>query len=279
MPISASDSGRLDVTGLTAGYGPVTVVRDVNLRVDSGEFVCLLGANGVGKTTLLRAIVGDADVSDGIVSFDGHRLTETSSHRLTRAGVAIVPEGRALVGDISVRDNLLLGSIPWNRKYSSAEISTSMDEIFDRFPILGKRRSQLAAHLSGGEQQMLAIGRALMSRPRLVVLDEPSLGLAPLLVRQVFDDLAAANRDGLTILVAEQNAAAALRVAQRSLVMAGGQIVREGTASSLRDSDELRAMFLGASNDREAPESAVVASCSEAIDQPSPTHHHEENHQ
>ncbi len=278
MPISVSDDGRLDVTGLTAGYGQVTVVRDVTLRVDRGEFVCLLGANGVGKTTLLRAIVGDADVSNGTVTFDNRQLTGTSSHRVTRAGMAIVPEGRALVSDISVRDNLLLGSIPWNRKYSSAELSSSMDEIFDRFPILGQRRYQLAGHLSGGEQQMLAIGRALMSRPRLLLLDEPSLGLAPLLVRQVFDDLAAANRDGLTILVAEQNAAAALRVAERSLVMAGGRVVREGTADSLRDSDELRAMFLGTSTNGSEPDSAIAGSCTDAVNQSIPTHHHEGDH-
>lgn len=278
MPISVSDDGRLDVTGLTAGYGQVTVVRDVTLRVDRGEFVCLLGANGVGKTTLLRAIVGDADVSNGSVTFDDRELTGTSSHLATRAGIAIVPEGRALVGDISVRDNLLLGSIPWNRKYSSVELSSSMDEIFDRFPILGQRRYQLAGYLSGGEQQMLAIGRAMMSRPRLLVLDEPSLGLAPLLVRQVFDDLAAANRDGLTILVAEQNAAAALRVAQRSLVMAGGRIVREGTADSLRDSDDLRAMFLGTSKNGSEPDSAIAGSCSDAVNQSISTHHHEGDH-
>jgi branched-chain amino acid transport system ATP-binding protein len=278
MPTSVSDEGRLEVARLTAGYGQVTVVRDVNLRIDRGEFVCLLGANGVGKTTLLRAIMSDADISDGTVTFDGRDLAGRPSHLVTRSGMAIVPEGRALVADISVRDNLLLGSIPWNRRYSSAEVSTSMDEIFDRFPILGQRRNQLAGHLSGGEQQMLAIGRALMSRPRLLVLDEPSLGLAPLLIRQVFDDLAAANQDGLTILVAEQNAAAALRVAARSLVMAGGRIVREGTAESLRDSEELRAMFLGTSNKGARSDSSSAERCSDPDNLSLPTHHHEGNH-
>ena len=254
MPTSASDP-YLVAEGLNAGYGTVTVIRDVSLTVERGEFVCILGANGVGKTTLLRSLVGEADISTGTIVIDGVDRTGSSAASVTRSGIAIVPEGRALVPDISVRDNLLLGSIPWNRKYASPELSQAMDEIFDRFPVLGRRRTQVAGLLSGGEQQMLAIGRALMSRPTCLLLDEPSLGLAPMLVKRVFDDLATANRERLTIIVAEQNAAAALRVADRAVVMAGGRIVQAGAAAEFRESDDLRLAFLGnrAGTDRPSP--------------------------
>lgn len=243
MPTSASDGLR--VTGLTAGFGTVTVVRDATLQVDPGEFVSVVGANGVGKTTLLRAIVGAARVSAGSVTLDGRPLHGRSAHRVARAGIAIVPEGRGLVPDLSVRDNLLLGTVPWNRRYSSPAVTRALAEVYERFPVLGERARQGAGSLSGGEQQMVSIGRALVARPTLLVLDEPSLGLAPKLVRQVFADLAQVNRDGITVLVAEQNAAAALRVATRSYVMQGGRVVMEGTAQQIESSDELRAAFLG----------------------------------
>lgn len=259
MRTSASDH-RLVVDGLAAGYGAVPVLRGVSLRVEMGEFVCLLGANGAGKTTLMRSIVGHADVTAGVISFEGRPLVRHTPYTVTRSGVAIVPEGRALVPDLSVRDNLLLGSVPWNRHFRSADLAAAMQEIFDRFPVLGSRRDQAAGSLSGGEQQMLAIGRALISRPRLLLLDEPSLGLAPMLVRRVFDDLAVANRAGLTILVAEQNAAAALRVAHRCVVMSGGRIVSEGTADALRESPEVRRAFLGIEHTKpSAPEDRVAS--------------------
>lgn len=243
MLTSGSDDG-LRVRGLTAGYGPVTVVRDVTLEVGRGDFVGVLGANGAGKTTLLRALVGDARVTAGSVTLDGRELRGLPAHRVARAGVAVVPEGRGLVPELSVRDNLLLGTATWNRRYSSPAVTRALAQVHDRFPVLGERAGQLAGSLSGGEQQMVAIGRALMARPTLLVLDEPSLGLAPRLVRQVFADLAQANRDGITVLVAEQNAAAALRVATRSYVMHGGRVVTEGTAEQLKASG-LRSAFLG----------------------------------
>lgn len=267
---SASVNGLdLVVDELTAGYGPVVVVRDVNLTVRQGEFVSLLGANGVGKTTLLRALIGDADVSSGTIRFGRRSLEGLRPFRVTREGIAIVPEGRALVPDISVRDNLLLGSVQWNKKYKSAAVDRAAEEIYERFPVLGRRRFQLAGSLSGGEQQMLAIGRALMAKPKLLLLDEPSLGLAPQLITRVFDDLAAANREGLTILVAEQNAAAALRVCDRSLVMSGGRIVSERSGGSGHDTDDLRAAFLGVSRRTSptGPDAATTPAQGQAIDQ------------
>lgn len=248
MPTSASDV-MMAVDSLTAGYGSVTVIRDVSLKVRTGELVSVLGANGVGKTTLLRAIVGQARVTAGSITLRGKPIQGLAPHAITRMGIAVVPEGRALVPDLSVRDNLVLGTRVWNRRYASAAVSAAMDEVFDRFPILGRRRTQAAGSLSGGEQQMLAIGRALIARPTVLILDEPSLGLAPMLVRQVFDDLSRANSEGLTVLVVEQNASAALRVAARSYVMNGGRVVKEGEAAEIEQSTELHAAFLGHDND------------------------------
>ena len=238
----------LSVRELTAGYGPVTVVRRVSLQIYEGEFVCILGANGVGKTTFLRALVGDANISAGNVLLDGEDVARKPSHHITGLGLAVVPEGRALVPDLTVRENLLLGTVNWNRRYRSPLIDEALAEIYERFPVLGNRSRQLAGSLSGGEQQMLAIGRALLTRPRLLVLDEPSLDLAPIILRLVFDHLAAANMEGLTVLVAEQNASAALRVADRAVVMSGGRIVRHGDADEIAASDELRSAFLGANS-------------------------------
>jgi branched-chain amino acid transport system ATP-binding protein len=160
-------------------------------------------------------------------------------------GLAIVPEGRALVPESSVRDNLALGTAAWNKRFFGTDVDRALDEVYAQFPVLGERSNQLAGSLSGGEQQMLAIGRALVARPDVLVLDEPSLGLAPRLVQQVFDGLAAVNRSGITVLVAEQNASAALRVATRSYVMNGGRIVLEGDAAQIQSSDGLRTAFLG----------------------------------
>ena len=235
----------LETRDLTAGYRGVTVVREASIAVRRGEFVALLGANGVGKTTLLRAIVGAARISSGGVMVGGQAVHGRRSHLITRMGIAIVPEGRALVPDSTVRDNLALGTACWSRRFRSADVDRALDGVFHQFPILGTRSNQLAGSLSGGEQQMLAIGRALVARPEVLVLDEPSLGLAPKLVRQVFDALADVNTRGITVLIAEQNATAALGVAARAYVMSGGRIVLQGDATEIRESSGLRTAFLG----------------------------------
>lgn len=235
----------LQTRDLTAGYRGVTVVRGVSMAVRRGEFVALLGANGVGKTTLLRAIVGSARVTSGDVMVGAQAVNGRRTHLIARMGIALVPEGRALVPDSTVRDNLALGTACWSRRFRSADMDRALDEVFQQFPILGQRSNQLAGSLSGGEQQMLAIGRALVARPEVLVLDEPSLGLAPKLVRQVFDALAAVNARGITVLVAEQNATVALGVAGRAYVMSGGRIVLEGPAKEIQQSHELRTAFLG----------------------------------
>lgn len=244
MPTSASEQA-LQIDAVSAGYGSVKVLDKVSLTVGDGEFVALLGANGVGKTTLLRAVAGAAAVYGGSIHVGGTEVTGLPAHRVVHRGVAVVPQGRQLVPDLSVGDNLLLGTVPWNHKRRSTEVREAFDELFSRFPILAERRKQLAGSLSGGQQQLLAVARALLSRPRLLLLDEPSLGLAPRMVHEVFDHLAAAHASGISILLAEQNSAAALRVATRAYVLAGGRVASSGTADQLRGSEELRAVFLG----------------------------------
>jgi branched-chain amino acid transport system ATP-binding protein len=244
MLTSVSDGG-LVVDGLAAGYGATIVVRELSLHVDPGEFVCVLGPNGAGKSTLLRGIVGAARVFTGSVLVGGHAVHGRASHRITRMGVAIVPEGRAIVPDLSVRDNLLLGSAARDRRRRSPAATQAVDELFERFPRLAERRAQAAGSMSGGEQQLLAVARALASRPKLLILDEPSLGLAPKMVHQVFAELTSVNRNGVTVLVAEQNAAAALRATSRAYVMSGGRVVMEGNSAQIQQSGRLRTAFLG----------------------------------
>jgi branched-chain amino acid transport system ATP-binding protein len=230
---------------VVGGYGPTVVLRDVSLEVAAGEMVCVLGANGVGKTTLLRSLFGLAKVRSGQILFHGREIQGRSPNVIAKHGIGYVPEGRGLIPDLSVRDNLVLGTVRWNRRYSCAAVNSLVDEMYARFPVLGTRAKQLAGLLSGGEQQMLAIARALVSRPKVLVLDEPTLGLAPLIVQQVFDDLAKIRDAGIAVLVAEQNAAAALRRADRAYVMTGGRIVTSGSVSEIRESSALRSAYLG----------------------------------
>jgi branched-chain amino acid transport system ATP-binding protein len=244
MPTSAPEVA-IELDNVTAGYRSTTVVRGVSLRVGRGELVCVLGANGVGKTTLLRSILGLLKVTSGAIALGGDQIHRKSPHAIARLGVGFVPEGRGLIPDLSVRDNLLLGTVRWNRRFRSAAVTAALDDVYEHFPILGQRARQRAGWLSGGEQQMLAIGRALVSRPSVLVLDEPTLGLAPLIVRQVFDDLARVRERGIAVLVAEQNASAALRLATSAYVMKSGRIVSHGTASEIRASGALRAAYLG----------------------------------
>jgi len=231
----------LDVEDLWAGYGPVQVLHGVTFHVNEGEVVVVLGANGAGKTTTLRAICQMINTR-GRVELEGASLTGRSTTTVVRRGVAHVPQGRGTFPELSVRDNLEVGA--YVRK--DRDVAADIDRWFEAFPRLAERRTQLAGSLSGGEQQMLAIARALMGRPRLLLLDEPSLGLAPIIVQDLFRRLGALNAEqGITMLVVEQNANLAFEIAHRAYVLEAGQIALEGTAEELRNDEAVRRAYLG----------------------------------
>jgi len=232
----------LDVSGLTAGYNGVTVVSDISLHVDAGETVAVIGANGAGKTTLIRCIAGMVNASSGRVTFNGKDITGLSSDRTCEAGLAQSPEGRQLFATMSVEDNLRLGAI-LRRAHMHTE--DNLARVFDLFPVLKSRRRQISGTLSGGEQQMVAIGRALMSDPLLIMLDEPSLGLAPVMVDVMFDTIANLNKNGMSILLVEQNTAESLALSSRAYVMENRQIVLQGAGSELLNDDRVRHAYLG----------------------------------
>lgn len=231
---------------LSASYGPVRALREVTLNVARSEIVAVVGANGAGKTTLLRAVAGIIPVDGGQLLLEGEQVTGQRSHRLIRRGVVLVPEGRQLFPDLSVRENLLLGAFPRHRRASAAELKRDTEACFELFPILRERISQLAGTLSGGQQQMLAIARGLMSRPRLFLLDEPSLGLAPLVIKQIFHTLAELRKtSNLTILLVEQDVQSAFSIADRGYVMQNGRIVAEGNARHLMDDPKVQEIYFG----------------------------------
>jgi branched-chain amino acid transport system ATP-binding protein len=230
------------VRDLTAGYGGVPALHGVSLEVRSGEMVALLGANGAGKSTLLRAISGLLRPARGSVEFRGSAIERRPAHEIVRKGMAHVPEGRRLFGRLCVRDNLLLGA------YGERDLEARderLAQVHDLFPVLADRRAQTASTLSGGEQQMLAIGRALMSRPSMLLLDEPSIGIAPKLVSRIFAALVEINQRGVAILVVEQNVRAALSHVQRGYVLQTGRVVAEGAPADLLQGDLVRKAFLG----------------------------------
>ena len=231
---------RLD--GVEAGYGDVVAVRAVSLDVRAGEIVALIGANGSGKTTTLRAISGLVPLRGGRVELDGRRLDGLGSAAVVAAGVAHVPEGRQLFPTMSVQENLELGA---RTAEGRARRPETLARVFALFPRLSERRRQLAGTLSGGEQQMVAIGRALMARPRLLMLDEPSLGLAPVVVGSIFANLGAINREGLTILLVEQNVLRALRLSHRAYVLENGTITLTGPSATLLADERIRRAYLG----------------------------------
>ncbi|MBA3281502.1 MAG: ABC transporter ATP-binding protein [Acidimicrobiia bacterium] len=232
----------LRLEGVSGGYGPVTVLHGLDLEVAEGEVAVILGANGAGKTTTLRAICGILGKVQGEVFFDGSSITKKSTQAIARSGIALVPQGRGTFGDLSVDDNLRLGAI--SRKDNG--VGADLERWYEAFPRLTERRNQAAGSMSGGEQQMLAIARALMSRPRLLLLDEPSLGLAPLITKDLFERLGEINRsEGLTMLVVEQNASLALAIAQRGYVLETGNIVASGEAESLAADEDVRKAYLG----------------------------------
>ena len=232
----------LVVRDLTAGYGGVPALHGVSLEVRPGEMVALLGANGAGKSTLLRAVSGLLRASRGSVEFQGSAIERSPAHEIVRKGMAHVPEGRRLFGRLSVRDNLLLGA--YGQRDSAAR-DEGLARVHALFPVLAERDAQTASTLSGGEQQMLAIGRALMSRPSMLLLDEPSIGIAPKLVTRIFEALREINQRGVTILVVEQNVRAALAHANRAYVLQTGRVVAEGAPGELLQGDLVRKAFLG----------------------------------
>jgi len=231
----------LRIEQLDVFYGGVQALRSVSLTVDQGELVAVLGANGAGKTTLLKAISGVVRLRQGRIEFEGRSLIGQAPHLITRRGIAHAPEGRQIFPALSVMDNLRLGAYARH----DGETREDLDQVFTYFPILATRRRQLAGTLSGGEQQMLAIARALMSHPRLLLLDEPSLGLAPLLVKTIFTVIERIRAGGRAILLVEQNARMALSIADRAYVMETGKVVLTGTAADLAAAPEVRAAYLG----------------------------------
>jgi branched-chain amino acid transport system ATP-binding protein len=231
----------LKVENLVSRYGRIEALHGVSFDVAAGEIVTLVGSNGAGKTTLLRALSGVQPIAGGRIVFDGTRIEHAPAYVRVARGIAQVPEGRQIFFPLSVADNLRLGAF----RRRDDRIDADLDRIFALFPALAERRDQLAGGLSGGQQQMLAIGRALMAKPRLLLLDEPSMGLAPVLVDQIFDTLVALRRDGLTILLVEQNVAAALAIADRAYVLETGRIALSGEAAVLANDPRVRETYLG----------------------------------
>ena len=231
----------LAVSGLHAGYGPIEVLHGLDFNVGRGEIVVILGANGAGKTTTMRAVSGLISRRGSIV-FDGQDITKESGDEIVKRGLAQVPQGRGTFVDLTVEDNLRVGAITRN----DAEITTDIDRWFETFPRLRERRTQKAGSLSGGEQQMLAVARAVMSRPKLLLCDEPSLGLAPLITQELFRNLQRLNTDeGMSILLVEQNANLAINIAHRVYVLETGEVAASGDAATMRDDESIRKAYLG----------------------------------
>jgi branched-chain amino acid transport system ATP-binding protein len=232
----------LVIKDLNLYYGGIHALKDINLKVMEGEIITLIGANGAGKTSTLRAISGLEKIKSGSITFDGKPINEVEAHKLVAGGLSHVPEGRKIFGNLTVMENLELGA--YLRK-DKEEVKKDYELIFEKFPILKERIKQNAGTLSGGQQQMLAIGRALMNRPKMLLLDEPSMGLAPMVVKQIFDTIVEINKTGTTILLVEQNANMALSIADRAYVLETGSVVLEGDAKELMKNDKIRAAYLG----------------------------------
>lgn len=235
----------LDVDRVSAHYGGVRALQDVSLEEKEGEIVALIGGNGAGKTTLLNLISGIVRPSRGKIFFKGEDITALTPERIVQMGIGQVPEGRLLFGPLTVKENLELGAFKRRRKEEKEEVSKDFEYVYKLFPTLKKRLQQKAGTLSGGEQQMLAIGRGLMGKPVLMLLDEPSLGLAPLLVQEIFSVIKRLKNEGTTILLVEQNARAALRVCDRAYVLETGNIRLHGSASDLLENEEVKRAYLG----------------------------------
>ncbi len=232
----------LEVNNLEVFYGVIQALKGISFTVNEGEIVTLIGANGAGKTTTMQSVIGLIPSRSGEVIFDGKNITHESCHKNVKHGMIQVPEGRRVFQELTVYENLLMGAYTNNDKKSVKE---DIEDIYRRFPRLSERRNQVAGTLSGGEQQMLAMGRALMGHPKLLMLDEPSMGLAPILVDEIFDIIKELNKEGTTILLVEQNADKALKIAHRAYVLENGSIVLSGTGSEIAQSDSVKEAYLG----------------------------------
>ena len=239
---ATAPTARLELKDVVSGYGQIMAIKGISLRVETGEVVALIGSNGAGKSTTLRTISGLLRPRSGEISFAGRRIDHAPPHQIVSLGISHAPEGRAIFGRLSVMENLRLGAY---QRTSASEINADLDRVLALFPRLRERLKQDGGTLSGGEQQMLTIARSLMARPRILLLDEPSMGLSPVLVETIFRTIIEINREGTTILLVEQNAAMALQVAQRGYVLESGAIALEATAKELRASDIVRRTYLG----------------------------------
>jgi branched-chain amino acid transport system ATP-binding protein len=232
----------LDVKDLSVYYGVIQALKGISFHVDQGEIVALIGANGAGKTTTLHTLSGLIHADGGRINYKGHELTKVPSHQIVTFGMAQVPEGRRVFAEMTVLQNLKMGAYTRRDK---AELEATLKKIYERFPRLEERKSQLAGTLSGGEQQMLAMGRALMSHPDLILMDEPSMGLSPIFVNEIFNIIQDVNKDGVTVLLVEQNAKKALSIANRAYVLETGTIAKEGDAKELLNDEAIRKAYLG----------------------------------
>lgn len=237
----------LEMKNLVVNYGAVEAVRDVSIKVEEGEIVAIVGSNGAGKSTIIKSICGLIKPAGGTILYDGEELHSVPAHRRTAKGIVCCPEGRRIFPEISVEDNLILGS--FCRRKQKKETEEILQQVYGTFPRLEERRRQLGGTLSGGEQQMLAIGRAMMAKPRLLLLDEPSLGLAPIIIDEVFDTILKLNKMGTTILLVEQNAFMSLSNCNRAYVLENGKIKLSGTGEELLHNDDVRKAYLGVKSD------------------------------
>ncbi len=235
----------LKIRNLDAGYGKLRVLKNISLHVDGGEIVSMIGANGAGKTTLLSTIIGLVRPSSGTISFMDQDCSHLASRHIVGSGCVLVPEGRQVFATMSVEENLILGGYVLQKKENKSAVLEELSHQYDLFPVLRERKEQLAGTLSGGEQQMLAMGRALMSRPRLVMMDEPSNGLAPLIVRDIFQVIVHLREEGNTVLLVEQNAKAALSIADRGYVLETGKVILQGPADDLLANRDVQRAYLG----------------------------------
>ncbi len=232
----------LEVQDLEVYYGVIQAIKGISFQVNEGEVIALIGANGAGKTTILHTVTGLLSPKKGKVLFEGTDITRVPAHKIVRLGMAHVPEGRRVFAEMTVYQNLMMGAFTRTDK---DEIQKSLSEVYNRFPRLQERKTQMAGTLSGGEQQMLAMGRALMSKPRIILMDEPSMGLSPILVNEIFDIIHSVSAGGATVLLVEQNAKKALSIADRAYVLETGNIVAEGDADDLLNDDAIKKAYLG----------------------------------
>lgn len=235
----------LEISDLHANYGGIRALKGVDILVKPGTMVSIIGANGAGKTTLLKAVVGIIRTKEGRISFQQQDISKSQPENIVEMGVSLVPEGRQVFGRLSVEDNLSLGAFLFHNRRGHKQIPATKREVFSIFPVLEHRRGQLAGTLSGGEQQMLAIGRALMARPKLLLLDEPSTGLAPLVVKEIFEVIADLNQKGTTIVLVEQNARAALRITSYGYVLETGKVATHGPTKELLANEQIKKAYLG----------------------------------